>query len=235
MKWVSGRKASVVGLSAPDTRTRVPVSAAATTARDREARSRAVGRPEDAARAPASRSQGSAASCASPPMRKRGGRSMVAQICGDRRAPHPRRRCRRDFGALRREHGRHQFEQRLAAGAAPAPGSCRADERASRSSTAVLACSVLARDAEAPRGCATAPKRGLDRSRSLRLAPPRLAVKLMEGLALRRRQIARVGPGTGRRAARLKRPRFPASRASSGAIDPAKRVIEARALRRERP
>lgn len=36
---ISGRKASVVGLSAPETRTKVPVSAAAVTARDNAARS----------------------------------------------------------------------------------------------------------------------------------------------------------------------------------------------------
>jgi hypothetical protein len=73
---------------------------------------------------------------------------MLAQISGDGADGILRRRCPRDFRTLRREHGRHQFEQRLPVHARP-----RRDCAARMSAQALLdggfARSVLACDTEA--------------------------------------------------------------------------------------
>ena len=73
---------------------------------------------------------------------------MIAQILCDGAHGILWRRCPRDLGALRREHGRHQLDQRLARGVRP-----RRDRAARVSAQTLLdrclSCPVSARDAEA--------------------------------------------------------------------------------------
>ena len=64
--------------SVPETKNRVPVSAAATTARDNEALSPGSARPDERSMSHASR-QGSAARTGSAPMRSRGGKLQVTR------------------------------------------------------------------------------------------------------------------------------------------------------------
>ena len=215
MIWVSGRKASVVGLSAPETRNKCPgLRRSGDSPRQRRA-VLAPRRDRNAAPSSGAASQGSAASTGSLPMRRTGGRPWARRVIGDGTDRGLRRAGARHLGALAGEHLFQQGDARLwALQRTRRDGAARMTLQPVRDRG--LACAIGARRRQVPREYATAPWRGPDRACSSPRAPRLLAVERVEGLALRRRQIAGSRPGAGE-GQRAEAASAPARRASSGA------------------